>query len=81
MSCCNAAKTLDEVKNTNIVSLYDANDENGAQWEDKYKNRIITITKSGVTFNATIMHTCGDESSHNSCSLWANGGVLILLEY
>jgi hypothetical protein len=80
MSGCDAQKTIEEIKNTNIVSLYDPNHLNGT-WVDEYSNRIITLTKSGVTFNATILHTCGDESSHNSCSLWAKGGVLIQLEY
>ena len=80
MSGCDAPKTIEELKNTNIVSLYDPNYLNGT-WVDEYSNRIITLTKSGVTFNATILHTCGDESSHDSCSLWAKGGVLIQLEY
>ena len=89
MSGCDAPKTIEELKNTNIVSLYDPNYLNGT-WVNEYSNRIITLTKSvtdnqnrtlTVTFNSTILHTCGDESSHDSCSLWAKGGVLIQLEY
>ena len=82
MAFCNTKIELYDVKKTNIVSFYNSSDPEGKNWESNYKNRIITLTShSGKTFNATIKHTCGDESCNNCCTLWAQGGVLIQLEY
>jgi hypothetical protein len=82
MACCTSQISLDDVKGTNIVSFYDANADKN--WEDWYRNKTIVLTtESGKTFNATIMHTCGDDSCNQCCTKWSNNGndILIELEY
>ena len=76
--------TLDQVKNTPIVSFYDSKNRSQKDWERLYQNKKIRITKNGVTFDAFIKDTCSDDdvsSGASTCTQNAKGGFLIDVEY
>ena len=76
--------TLEQVKNTPIVSFFDSKYPTQAQWEKHYQNTKVRITKNGVTFDAFIKDTCSDSDvsgGANTCTHNAKGGVLIDVEY
>lgn len=58
-------KSIDYVKTHHLVSFYDATDPHGKNFDLKWANKIIQITKSynskSYVFNATIADTCLDE--------------------
>jgi len=79
MACCTNQIKLSDLKDIDVVSFYDANA--GANWSNWYQNKTIGLTMpSGLAFNATIMHTCGDDSCNGCCTLWSNNGTSILIE-
>ena len=73
--------TIDEVKNTPIVSFFDSNHPSQSAWRNKYMNRHIRITKNGITFTAIVKDTCSDnDTDNNQCTRNAKGGFLIDVE-
>ena len=88
-SCCKYAGefangeklTLDQVKNTPIVSFFDANNKSEAYWRKNYMNKRIRITKNGKTFIAYVKDTCADkDTDNNDCTRNSKGGFLIDIE-
>ena len=74
--------TLNQVKNTNIISFFDANNPSQSAWERLYKNRNVRITKDGKTFTAQIKDTCSDkDTQNNDCTRNSKGGFLIDVEF
>ena len=75
--------TLEQVKNTPIVSFFDAKNKSQTQWRKLYMNKKIRITKNGVTFIAQIKDTCSDDDvsgGANTCTQNSKGGYLIDIE-
>ncbi len=74
--------SLNEVKNTPIISFFDSNNPTIKYWEKNYQNRKVKITKNGKTFTAIIKDTCSDaDTKNNDCTRNAKGGFLIDVEY
>lgn len=80
----------DQVKNTNIVSFYDAKnqqkqDKNMSWWLKNVKGRkmLIKHPKTGKVLEVSAYDTCGDWDCNGCCTEMANknGGVLIDMEY
>lgn len=74
-------KSFEWVKNNSIVAFFDAKDPNGVNWSKNYALKKIRLTKNGVTFDATIVDTCGDNDCNGCCSKNAKNGYLVDIEY
>jgi hypothetical protein len=75
-------KSYDWVQSHNIVAFYDDSDPTGSNFEDTYCNRKVKISKNGVSFEATIVDTCGNGDCDGCCAKNAKpSGYLIDVEY
>lgn len=75
-------QTFEWVQGHNLVAFYDDCDPEGGTFVEDYANRMIRLTKGGVTFDALIADTCGNADCDGCCSENAQpSGVLVDLEY
>ncbi len=74
--------SLDQLKNTPIVSFFDSNNPSESYWRKHYMNKKVKITKNGVSFTAFVKDTCSDaDTDNNDCTRNAKGGFLIDVEF
>eukprot|EP01083_Nonionella_stella_P106905 308959_1 len=75
-------KSFDYVRTNNLVAFYDPSDPNGDNFINNYGTREITLTKNGITFNATIADSCKNSDCGECCTRNAlPRGYLIDMEY
>jgi len=75
-------QTFEYVQTHNLVSFYDNSDPNGDHFNTKYANKIIRLTANGITIDAIIADTCGNNDCDGCCSENAQpSGYLVDMEY
>lgn len=66
------------VQSHNLVAFYDDCDPDGDTFDEDYAGRMVRLTKGGVTFDALIADTCGNEDCDDCCSSNAGPqGILV----
>ena len=74
-------ETLSWVKANNIISFFDKANPSASYWKNNYKDKTVTLTANGKTFNAIIKDTCADTDCGGCCTKNAKTGYLIDMEY
>ena len=73
-------KSIDWLKKNSVIAFYDNSDPDGKNFLTKYGGKTIHLRKNGITFDAIIADTCGNDDCNGCCSK-AKHGILVDMEY